>query len=64
MSNSTTLGLGATGRRVAVRFRLRGTPVRAASRSSATRFDWTGPGSWNATPQGVAAEKPTNGELK
>ncbi|MFG3255038.1 NAD(P)H-binding protein [Streptomyces sp. NPDC048172] len=58
MSNDTTLVLGATGktgRRVAARLRLRGTPVRAASRSSATRFDWSDPGGWDAALRGVSA---------
>lgn len=58
MSNDTTLVLGATGktgRRVIARLRLRGTPVRAASRSSETRFDWSDPGTWDAALRGVAA---------
>ena len=59
MSNDdTTLVLGATGktgRRVAARLRLHGTPVRAASRSSSTPFDWTDPSGWDAALQGVAA---------
>ncbi|RCV51867.1 NAD(P)H-binding protein [Marinitenerispora sediminis] len=58
MSNGITLVLGATGktgRRVAARLRLRGTPVRAASRSSGTRFDWSDPGSWDAALRGAAA---------
>ncbi|GAA1185244.1 NAD(P)H-binding protein [Streptomyces hebeiensis] len=57
MSNDTTLVLGATGktgRRVVARLRLRGTPVRAASRSSRTRFDWTDPGGWDEALRGVA----------
>ncbi|WP_030750781.1 NAD(P)H-binding protein [Streptomyces sp. NRRL F-5135] len=57
MSNDNTLVLGATGktgRRVVARLRLRGTPVRAASRSSRTRFDWTDPGSWDEALRGVA----------
>jgi uncharacterized protein YbjT (DUF2867 family) len=56
MSNGTTLVLGATGktgRRVSARLRLRGTPVRAASRSSSTRFDWTDPSGWDAALLGV-----------
>ncbi|MFE3738286.1 NAD(P)H-binding protein [Streptomyces sp. NPDC059134] len=56
MSNDTTLVLGATGktgRRVAARLRLRGTPVRAVSRSSRTRFDWTDPDGWDAVLRGV-----------
>jgi uncharacterized protein YbjT (DUF2867 family) len=58
MRNDTTLVLGAsgkTGRRVAARMRLRGTPVRAASRSSETPFDWFDSGSWDAALQGIAA---------
>jgi uncharacterized protein YbjT (DUF2867 family) len=58
MTTSTTLVLGATGktgRRVAARLRLRGTPVRAASRSSSTRFDWSDPDGWDAALSGVAA---------
>ena len=54
----TTLVLGATGktgRRVAARLRLRGLPVRAASRSSATPFDWTDPRGWDAVLEGVTA---------
>ena len=53
----TTLVLGAsgkTGRRVAARLRLRGTPVRAASRSSRTRFDWSDPSGWGPVLQDVA----------
>lgn len=56
MNNGTTLVLGATGktgRRVAARLRLRGTPVRAASRSSSTRFDWSDPGGWDAVLRDV-----------
>jgi uncharacterized protein YbjT (DUF2867 family) len=57
MSNHTALVLGATGktgRRIVARLRLHGTPVRAASRSSLTRFDWSDPGSWDAALQGIA----------
>jgi uncharacterized protein YbjT (DUF2867 family) len=32
-----------------------GTPVRAASRSSRVRFDWSEPGGWDAALQGVTA---------
>ncbi|RZT88470.1 uncharacterized protein YbjT (DUF2867 family) [Pseudonocardia sediminis] len=56
MSNGTTLVLGATGktgRRVAARLRLRGVPVRAASRSSETPFDWSAPDGWDAALRGV-----------
>lgn len=58
MTTSTTLVLGATGktgRRVAARLRLHGTPVRAASRSSGTPFDWTDPTGWDPVLQGVTA---------
>ncbi|TFV54533.1 SDR family NAD(P)-dependent oxidoreductase [Mycobacterium sp. PS03-16] len=58
MRNDTTLVLGATGktgRRVAARLRLQGVPVRAASRSSETPFDWSDPGGWDAALRGVAA---------
>jgi uncharacterized protein YbjT (DUF2867 family) len=58
MSTSTVLVLGATGktgRRVAARLRLRGTPVRAASRSSRTPFDWSDPAGWDAALQDVIA---------
>ena len=58
MTNNNTLVLGATGktgRRVAARLRLRSIPVRAASRSSQTRFDWSDPAGWDAALQGVAA---------
>lgn len=58
MSNETTLVLGATGkssRRVAARLRMRGTQVRAASRSSLTHFDWSEPDGWDAVLRGVTA---------
>lgn len=54
----TTLVLGATGktgRRIVPRLRLRGVAVRAASRSSATAFDWTDPTGWDAALDGVDA---------
>ncbi|CAL9336424.1 NAD(P)H-binding protein [Streptomyces sp. NPDC093808] len=56
MSNDITLVLGATGntgRRVAARLRLRDTPVRAASRSSQTPFDWFHPAGWDQVLRGV-----------
>ena len=56
--HDTVLVLGATGktgRRVAARLRLRGAPVRAASRSSATPFDWTAPDTWDTALRGVDA---------
>ncbi|MFC8195733.1 NAD(P)H-binding protein [Streptomyces sp. NPDC057298] len=58
MSNDTTLVLGATGktgRRVAARLRLRGTQVRAASRSSRTHFDWSDADGWDAALQGITS---------
>ncbi|WP_214406722.1 NAD(P)H-binding protein [Pseudonocardia lacus] len=58
MSNDSTLVLGATGktgRRVAARLRLNGTPVRAASRSSAVRFDWSDPTGWDAALRGATS---------
>ncbi|GAA0594469.1 NAD(P)H-binding protein [Kutzneria viridogrisea] len=57
MSKDATLVLGATGktgRRIAARLRLRGTPVRTASRSSRTPFDWSDPDTWDAALQDVA----------
>ncbi|MEJ2887229.1 NAD(P)H-binding protein [Actinomycetospora aeridis] len=58
MHDDITLVLGATGktgRRVAAHARLRGATVRAASRSSATPFDWSDPRGWDAALDGVAA---------
>ncbi|MFF8675321.1 NAD(P)H-binding protein [Streptomyces sp. NPDC015242] len=58
MSNDVTLVLGATGntgRRVAARLRLRGTPVRAASRSGQTPFDWFHPAGWDQVLRDVTA---------
>ncbi|MEU9609019.1 NAD(P)H-binding protein [Streptomyces sp. NPDC048057] len=58
MSDANTLVLGATGktgRRVAARLRLRGTPVRSASRTSAAPFDWSEPGGWDAVLRGADA---------
>ena len=58
MNDDITLVLGATGktgRRVTARSRLSGMRVRAASRSSATRFDWSHPGGWDHALQGVTA---------
>jgi uncharacterized protein YbjT (DUF2867 family) len=56
--SSTFLVLGATGktgRRVAQRLTARGYRVRAGSRSSATRFDWTNRTTWPAALDGVDA---------
>ena len=58
MNDNDVLVLGATGktgRRLVPRLRLRGISVRAASRSSRTRFDWSEPGSWDAALRGAAA---------
>ncbi|MDX1891671.1 NAD(P)H-binding protein [Mycolicibacterium sp. 050158] len=58
MSTDPILVLGATGktgRRVAARLRLRRLPVRLASRSSSTPFDWSDPGGWDAALDGVSA---------
>ncbi|MEH3139650.1 MAG: NAD(P)H-binding protein [Mycobacterium kyogaense] len=58
MTTSTTLVIGASGksgRRVAARLRLRGVQVRAASRRSATPFDWAAPSGWNAVLHDVTA---------
>ncbi|MGW6604113.1 NAD(P)H-binding protein [Streptomyces sp. NPDC055036] len=57
MSNDPTLVLGATGktgRRIVPRLRLHGTPVRTASRSSPTRFDWSDPDGWDAALRGIS----------
>ena len=51
-----TLVLGATGktgRRIVPRLRMRGVPVRPASRSGPTRFDWSDPAGWDAVLRGV-----------
>ncbi|WP_055554916.1 NAD(P)H-binding protein [Streptomyces sp. NBRC 110028] len=56
MTQKTHLVLGATGktgRRIAARLRLRDTPVRAASRSSRVRFDWSEPDSWDTVLRNV-----------
>jgi uncharacterized protein YbjT (DUF2867 family) len=58
MSTDNTLVLGATGktgRRVAARLRLAGTPVRTASRSSQVRFDWSESDTWDAALRGITA---------
>jgi uncharacterized protein YbjT (DUF2867 family) len=57
MNTDKILVLGATGktgRRVATRLRMHGVPVRAASRSGETRFDWSEPGSWGTALDGAA----------
>ncbi|WP_422743280.1 NAD(P)H-binding protein [Mycobacterium sp. WMMD1722] len=57
MRNDTTLVLGATGktgRRIVARLRMQGTPVRPASRSSATSFDWSDPTGWDTALQGIS----------
>lgn len=48
-------GAGKTGRRVAARLRARGVPVRVASRSAPTRFDWTDEGTWESALGGARA---------
>jgi uncharacterized protein YbjT (DUF2867 family) len=48
-------GTGKTGRRVAERLQARGIAVRAASRSSETRFDWNEPATWAPALQGASA---------
>lgn len=53
--NLVTGGTGTTGGRVAHRLRVRGVPVRVASRSSACRLDWADPGSWDAALAGASA---------
>jgi uncharacterized protein YbjT (DUF2867 family) len=58
MSDDVFLVLGATGktgRRVVERLRAAGRTVRAASRSSEARFDWTDPGTWDEVVDGVSA---------
>jgi uncharacterized protein YbjT (DUF2867 family) len=58
MSNDHILVLGATGktgRRVAARLRLQNARVRAASRSSSTRFDWSAPDTWDRALEGITA---------
>ncbi|MGW0160145.1 NAD(P)H-binding protein [Mycobacterium sp. NPDC003323] len=54
--DNITLVLGATGktgRRIVPRLRLRGVPVRAASRSSRTSVDWSDPATWDPALAGV-----------
>ncbi|GGS88443.1 NmrA family protein [Streptomyces griseoviridis] len=56
MTRNTHLVIGATGRtgrRIAARLRLLGTPVRAASRSSRVRFDWSEPDGWHTVLRDV-----------
>ncbi|MGK5558615.1 NmrA family transcriptional regulator [Actinomadura kijaniata] len=48
-------GRGKTGRRVAARLRDLGAPVRAASRSTGTRFDYGDPGTWGPALEGAGA---------
>ena len=58
VNDHTVLVLGSTGktgRRVVPRLRLRGLSVRVASRSGATRFDWTDPSWWDEALHGVSA---------
>lgn len=56
IQNDTTLilgGTGKTGRRVASRLQARGLPVRIASRSGSTPFDWADRATWPAALEGV-----------
>ena len=46
---------GKTGRRVADRLEAQGLPVRRASRSGSTRFDWDDRSTWDAALEGVGA---------
>lgn len=58
MTTRPTLVLGATGKtgqRIVPRLRLRGVPVRAASRTAAVPFDWYDPTSWEAALADVEA---------
>lgn len=58
MSTTTVLvlgGTGKTGRRVAAGLEARGVAVRAASRSGATRFDWTDRTTWAPALDGASA---------
>lgn len=58
MSETTVLvlgGTGKTGRRVAAGLEARGVAVRAASRSGATRFDWTDRTTWGPALAGASA---------
>ena len=48
-------GTGKTGRRVAERLQARGLPVRIASRSSDTPFDWEDPSTWGPALRGTSA---------
>ncbi len=48
-------GAGTTGRRVAGRLATRGVPVRLASRTAATRFDWDDPATWGPALAGARA---------
>src|SRR6056297_880652 len=57
-TTSTTLVIGATGKtgsRVVARLRDLGAPVKPASRSSETYFDWTDPDSWVEALSGIDA---------
>lgn len=58
MASQTVLvlgGTGKTGRRVVAALQARGVPVRAASRSGSTRFDWADRATWGPALQGVGA---------
>lgn len=58
MSTDSVLVLGATGktrRRLVPRLRMRGVPVRATSRSSATASDWSEPAGWDEALRDIEA---------
>jgi len=48
-------GTGKTGRRVAERLKARGIPIRIASRSGTTAFDWNDQSTWEVALDGVTA---------
>lgn len=58
-------GTGTTGRRVVSQLRAQHVPVRVASRSTETRFDWTDRSTWDAALDGVRSVYivPLDGEL-
>lgn len=55
MMTLITGGTGKTGRRVAERLARRGLPIRIASRTGQSPFDWNRPASWTPALQGVGA---------
>lgn len=50
-----TGGTGKTGRRVVVRLKERGVPVRIGSRAGEPSFDWENPGTWTRALDGINA---------